>query len=182
MAIELLIRGQPIPAGREAKVVGRHRCSSAGAKCGRRALLAWRATYSAWKDAARPQVERWLTRQPTVFRREAPFSGLGISVDVLCVFKRPASRPVLTVAKRRVPYPYPWDGSRVPMLGTVDWENLAKGPCDVLVEAGVLQDDRWISQGRCTKLYAAEGEGPHVVVTLRPIEVGAHHQEDMWKR
>lgn len=99
-----------------------------------------------------------------------PMSSFGLLLEVECVFARPRSRPGLTVDGERVRYPYPWDGTRQPFLGTPDWDNLAKGAGDTLKDAAIMQDDRWFVIGSCGKWYGRTGESPHIKVTIRPYQ------------
>lgn len=150
--IAINIIGAPVPAVRK---VYRNR-------------LVWSKRYREWKDRAIAQIQAWMWAQATYFRRLLPLMLQPFVIDIDCVFPRPKQKPVLTVNKRRIPYPLPWTTERVPYLGRADWDNLAKGPGDALKAAGVIHDDQWFISGRCAKWYAAVGELAHTRIAFRP--------------
>lgn len=151
----LVLWGRPVPARREVKG---------------RSNLVWSTQYKRWKDKARPQVEAWLwSTRGRELRHLWPLRLQALIVDVECVFQRPRQRPHVTIDGTSYRYPYPWDGTRQPYLAQKDWDNLGKGPGDVMKEAGLLSDDRWLITGQCTKVYGATGERHHTRVNLRPF-------------
>jgi Holliday junction resolvase RusA-like endonuclease len=75
-------------------------------------------------------------------------------VEVDAVFGRPPSHLLKSGALRK----------GAPELPRPDWDNIAKGVCDAL-----LDQDSVIAKGSCEKRYAAAGEPAHtrVIVTRR---------------
>lgn len=116
--------------------------------------------YAAWKADAIPLLRAWWAGKPPI---RAPLIG-----QVVLVMPRPAEGlPKITIHGERMAYPFPWTGGRCYHLGTEDLDNLRKGPLDVLVQAGVVADDRLIVEdGGSRKVYAAELEDPCVEVRL----------------
>lgn len=161
LSFEVVFPGQPVPGHRECRKAGSRGCRAT-----------WTKRYERWLQAAVPEVEALVWRTRDLFSWPAPLVQ-PIVLEVRFVFQRPQVRPTYTIGgvKHKPPA---WSGGRNPHLGTVDLDNLLKGPMDALVKGGALNDDRQVTDVVCRKLYAAEGEAPHVQVlaTHRPFPTG----------
>lgn len=155
--VGLRIPGQPVPARREVRQ-GRGQ---------RHASAAWSTRYRAWKADAVRYLRRWTrTPQGLALLEDGPLTSIGLVVRCTAIVERPQRVPRYTVDGRTVAYPYPWTPDRRPHLGTMDCNNLSKGPPDAMVRAGILQDDRWLFVEQPSKWYAAEGERAGTEVRL----------------
>lgn len=104
-----------------------------------------------------------LVRAEAARRRIAVSDGDAFAVDVECVFSRPPSH-LTTSGELRSTAPA-WPGLRCG-----DWDNLAKGVADAITKtAAVWHDDALVVDGRCRKRYAARGENPRTIVTVRSL-------------
>jgi len=117
-------------------------------------------TYAAWKvEAIGLLVAYWAGRAPI---RAA------LIAQVILAMPRPLKAPRwLIVRGEAFRYPFPWTEGRNYHLGVEDLDNLRKGPLDVLVQAGVLADDRLVVEdGGSRKVYAGAGEEPCVEIRV----------------
>lgn len=104
-----------------------------------------------------------LVRAEAARKRLACSSDDAFSVDVDCVFSRPASHLTAAGGLRTT-------APRWPGLRCGDWDNLAKGVADAITKTGVVwHDDAQVVEGRCRKRYAAVGENSRTVVTIRSL-------------
>ena len=93
-----------------------------------------------------------------------PMTG-ALAVDVLALHQRPQR---LDCGHKRQPCSCADDWrDRQPHIGPPDLDNVLKAVCDALQLAGVVADDRTICRATARKDYAARGEEPCVIVTLR---------------
>lgn len=132
-----------------------------------------------------PTYRRWLREALALFRAayglREPIA-VPVAVQVDAVFRRPAERVrAVTVAGRRVRYPWGWTSGRNPYLGQGgDVDNVAGAVLDALQPPPgdlaprkkdppgepPLVDDRLVVDLHARQWYAAEGEGPCVEVRL----------------
>lgn len=95
----------------------------------------------------------WLARGALGFRHSAA------PVIVITAIKaRPKRKPQ--------DYPLQWGSKRNPCLATPDADNIAKCVLDGLKYAKAFDDDCRVSGLTVWTFYAAEGEGPHVIVEV----------------
>lgn len=136
--IKLTVPGEPVPQPR-------HRVSTWGGRG--RAYIPAKHPINAYKQAIQLVARSRISR---------PLSGW-LVVDIQVVFGRPPSHLTKSgLAKSAPAYPG----------GIGDWDNLGKGVCDAL--QGIAYDnDSTIVDGRCRKRYAARGEEPRTIITVR---------------
>jgi hypothetical protein len=92
-----------------------------------------------------------------------------VLASVTAIFHRPLKpRETYRLNGKDHPYPYDWTPERIPFVGTPDQDQVWKAGLDVLVQAGILFDDRLVvgDAGKSRRWYAAEGEQPCVEVRL----------------
>lgn len=116
--------------------------------------------------ASRPRVGRWGTYYSKTyeeFRKEAKrfFEDIHAlegnhAADMVCLVVVVCARPKTT--KRRHP--------------KGDWDNFAKGPCDVVPSGLLWEDDDQIVFGGCYKRYAEKHEEPHVLMRVLELPPG----------
>ena len=58
-----------------------------------------------------------------------------------------------------------------PRPSTPDADNIAKAVCDALETAGVLENDRFVTELNVRTLYTSKDDAPGVWVTVTPLEV-----------
>jgi Holliday junction resolvase RusA-like endonuclease len=86
----------------------------------------------------------------------------------------PVSVLVQAVGKRPKSLPKRHGVGRLWRITKPDADNVAKAVCDTLVQSGLLRDDTLIATLIVHSLVAADGEAPHVRVTvcmMEPIQV-----------
>lgn len=138
--IELTIDGQPVPQPR-------HKVSTWGGRA--RAYIAARHPIHAYRQAI------GLTAKSRIAK---PLDGWLI-VDIKCFFARPDSHLTKSgLAKSARAFPG----------GIADWDNLAKGVCDAM-KGIAFHNDHQIVDGRARKFYAAIGERPRTVISIREV-------------
>jgi Holliday junction resolvase RusA-like endonuclease len=95
-------------------------------------------------------------------RRLEPSKEVAWQFEVVCVFGRPPSH---LTARGELRSTAPLFPRRVG-----DWDNLGKGVCDAITKTGaVWHDDDQVVDGRCRKRYAARGEPPRTIVSIRSL-------------
>lgn len=96
-------------------------------------------------------------------RRWAVLDGPVVLV-IEAVFGRPPSHMGRTGKLLASAPPYP---------PRADWDNLGKGVCDAITDGrAVWHDDDQVVDGRVVKRYAAPGEQPRTIVTVRGLGRG----------
>ena len=104
-----------------------------------------------------------LVRNEAARQRIACSKEAAYSIEVECVFARPASHRTAS-GELRSTAPA-WPGMRCG-----DWDNLAKGVADAVTKTGAIwHDDTQVVDGRCRKRYASRGELPRTIVTIRSV-------------
>lgn len=155
----LRLKGDPMPWTRPKPM-----------RIGDRITERFQGPYAKWRTRSIREVAVWWARKEPL--------RVPLVCSVVSVFPRP-ERPIpsVTVAGRRLEYPWPWVEGRLVHLGLGDVDNLAKGILDVLQRVPtplgmetawtpVLADDRLVVDLRSTRWWAAMGEEPCVEVRL----------------
>lgn len=118
--------------------------------------VAWSPQYREWKAQALLQVQnRRINPRPRDL--ELPIA-CPVALAISIVHPRPSRKPA--------DYPLPWTAARCWRPSVPDWDNLAKGPQDVLVGSGILLDDDRVVLAQVSKCYAAVGESSHVLIEI----------------
>lgn len=143
------VSGQPARA--------KHACTCRGNHPSTRPDPSW----ARWRDAAVPALRVYWADRRTL---TGP-----VLASVTAVFQRP-QEPRKTYRLHGVdhPYPYDWTDERIPFVGTPDQDQVWKAGLDVMVQAGILSDDRLVvgDGGYSRRWYTAVGEQPSVEVRL----------------
>ena len=116
------------------------------------------AESSEWKDFAIVRILREKVHLEG-YPLEEP-----VSLHVTAVLDRPKRLMRKKDTSDRMPAATKGTGSKP------DEDNILKLVQDTLVVAGVMRDDTFVVDGRCTKWYRALDEGPHVFIDLRTLE------------
>jgi Holliday junction resolvase RusA-like endonuclease len=123
-----------------------------------------------------PQDKQWLedaTKLVSIDSLAPEFGGAfegPVELEIVAVFERPKH---MLCQHKRQPCSCPPEklqAQRIVHTQKPDWDNVAKIVCDVLQRSAVLTDDSQVVRGSTTKLWAAVGENPHVLVTIKEYE------------
>ena len=115
--------------------------------------------YANWRLATIALLSVWWNGRPSV--------RLPLEVHVVAVLPRPPKRPKYTIAGEPAEHPWPWsrdlEGTgRCPTLAVGDVDNYAKAVLDIMQRTtpAILADDRFVTDLRASKRFAAVGAGP----------------------